>query len=699
MKKTLALAFCLTSLAAALMAQTAETLYFQGLMTPLNEVPAISPTDFPGAALGTVVAHVARDSSGKIVSGTVDFLVDYRVIGGGVNFTGLHIHKGAAGVVGPIVIPTDVSASNPVKDDTGLGRVTRSAQVLATDAAGLDALNGLFTDPSQFYINAHNPEHPGGVIRAQLQKAGVLKLMGFMNPLNEVPPITDINASGVALVTVIATRGSTPETSAALVMFDVKYNFPGPVVFTGFHIHRGPPGVAAAVVLNTGIGSGDLSVNSDPSGSGVLHREFTVSAFDPPAAQAALADLFTAPGDFYINLHTTVYPGGVIRAPLRKADETVISVNMLPSNEVPPITGLSASAPARVVVNTLRGDDGAVTAAAVTFNVNYRFPGATTFNGLHLHDGTATVAGPVTVPTDLSGAKSVVSDTGIGNITRLVLLTDQPGDKAGLATVNTLLGAPDKVYINLHTTVNGGGAVRAQLGAAAAGAPVVNAVISAVNDKTLTTLAPGELVTVYGNNLSRNTGDLRAFTGQIVPASFNGVQVTIGGKPAPLIFISPGQINAEAPFETPTGASTVVVTVSGVASASFPVMVAPTAPGIFFDPVGGVVVKQDFSLVRPENKVRPNDILIVYATGLGQTTPPVTTGRLVDLTPQADTGPVTATIGGQPVQTVIYSIASPQFTGLYQVAIRVPMNIPAGGDQKLVISVNGVASNTVNLAF
>ncbi len=698
MKKTLALIFCLTSFAAALMAQTAETAYFQGLMTPLNETPPISPTDFPGAALGTVVAHVVRDASGKIVSGTVDFLVDYRVIGGGINITGLHIHKGPAGVAAGIVIPTDVSGTNPVKDDSGNGRVNKSAQVLATDAAGVDALNGLFTDPSQFYINLHTTQFPGGAVRAQLQRADVLKLMGFMSPLNETPPITDINASGIALVTVIATRGSTPETSAALVMFDVKYNFPGPVVFTGFHIHRGPPGVAGAVVLNTGIGSGDASVPSDPSGSGVLHREFTVSAFDTPAAQAALADLFVAPSDFYINLHTTVYGGGVIRAPLRKADETVFSVNMLPSNETPPITGLNASAPARVVVNTLRGDDGAVTAAAVTLDVNHRFPGATTFNGLHLHDGAAGVMGGVTVPTDLSGAKSVISDTGVGDITRLVILTDQPGDKAGLATVNTLLSSPEKVYINLHTSVNGGGAVRAQVGAAAAGAPVVQAVISAVNDKALTTLAPGELISIYGNNLARNSGDLRAFTGQNVPTSFNGVQVTIGGKAVPLIFVGPGQINAEVPFETPTGASTVVVTVGGVASASFPVTVAPTAPGIFFDPVGGVVVKQDFSLVRPENKVKPNDILIVYATGLGQTTPGVPTGTLVGFPPQADTRTVTATIGGQPVTTVIYSIAAPNFTGLYQVAIRVPMNIPAG-DQKLVITVNGVASNAVNLAF
>ncbi|MDQ6707281.1 MAG: CHRD domain-containing protein, partial [Acidobacteriota bacterium] len=138
MKKTFALALGLTSFTAILMAQTAETAYFQGLMSPLNEVPAISLTDFPGAALGTVIAHVVRDSSGKIISGTADFQVDYRVLAGGVNFTGLHIHKGAAGATGDIVIPTEVSAANPVKDDASIGRVNKSVQVLASNAAGLE---------------------------------------------------------------------------------------------------------------------------------------------------------------------------------------------------------------------------------------------------------------------------------------------------------------------------------------------------------------------------------------------------------------------------------------------------------------------------------------------------------------------------------------------------------------------------------
>ncbi|MDQ6665819.1 MAG: CHRD domain-containing protein, partial [Acidobacteriota bacterium] len=577
-------------------------------MTPLNETPPIAATDFPGAALGTVVAHVVRDSSGTITSGTVDFIVDYKYLGGTITVTGLHIHKGAAGVAGPIVIPTDISANNPVTNVTGNGQIVRAAQVMPTDTAGLDALNGMFADPSGFYINLHTPEHPGGAIRAQLSRPTTIRLMGLMTPQQETPPITDLNASAVVSVTISATQGDSPETTAARVTFDMKYAFPSQVTFIGFHIHRAPAGTAGPIILDSGISGSTNPVMSDPSGSGTLHREFVVSAFDPTvtAEQAAIKGLFANPGDFYINAHTPEHPGGAVRAQLRRVDDVVYQVNMLPSNETPPITGLAASAPARIVVNTLRGDDGSAIAAAVTFDVNYRFPGAATFTGLHIHDGAAGVAGPIHVPTDLSGANSVMSATGFGNISRLALVSDT----AGLATVNSILSTPQNQYVNLHTTVNPGGAVRAQIAPAAVGLPKidVNGVISAVNDKALTTAAPGDLITIYGTNLASNSSGLGAFEGQNVPTSFNGVQVTIGGKAAPLIYVSPRQINAQVPFDTAAGAQPLIVMADGTASAAYTLMVAATAPGIFVDAAtgNGILVKQDFSLLTSDNRAHAN---------------------------------------------------------------------------------------------
>src|SRR4029450_9611449 len=96
------LIFCAT----AMFADTAETVFFRGVMLPSNEVP---PVPIEGSSSALLTAHIVRDDSGKIISGTVDFSVDYN-FPAAVTFTGLHIHPAPAGVNGPVVIGTDLSA-------------------------------------------------------------------------------------------------------------------------------------------------------------------------------------------------------------------------------------------------------------------------------------------------------------------------------------------------------------------------------------------------------------------------------------------------------------------------------------------------------------------------------------------------------------------------------------------------------------
>jgi uncharacterized protein (TIGR03437 family) len=73
----------------------------------------------------------------------------------------------------------------------------------------------------------------------------------------------------------------------------------------------------------------------------------------------------------------------------------------------------------------------------------------------------------------------------------------------------------------------------------------------------------------------------------------------------------------------------------------------------------------------------------------------LTSGALVPATAQSATKlPVTATIGGKEA-TVVYSIASPGFVGLYQVAITVPSGIT--GSSAVILTQNGVKANTINI--
>lgn len=669
--------------AAGLPGQTVETIPFRAVLSPANEVPAI---DINASGTATVWMHVVRDASGNIVSGSCDFNVNYS-FPGDVTFTGLHIHAGPAGQNAAVTVSSGLSGTNSVNDPTGKGSFSRQGQVAATDTIGLATLKGMLQDPSQYYVNMHTTVNPGGVIRGQLQRARAVVLMGLMSPANEVPAITGTDAKGVATVIALATDNS------AQVIFDTNYSgFPDGTRFTGHHIHLGSAGLNGPVTINTGISGGTSAVPAAAGGSGNLHYEVEVPMSSAAAVQT-LNNLFTNPSATYINLHTETNPGGMIRAPLRATDRLPFQVVMSPANEVPPITGLDASAPAQVVVHTVRNDAGDVVAGAVVFDVNYRFPGDTTFTGLHVHDGPAGQNGPVTISSGLSGTNTVATATGFGNIYRTVTVSTT----GGLATLNSLIKNPENHYVNLHTTVNPGGVIRSQLAPAITANPSIDNVIAAVSDGTLKTLAPGSLMTIFGSNLTKVPADLTGWLGSSIPLAFNGTSVTVGGKAAAVVSMTRSYIVAQTPVDVAVGPAPVIVTTSNGASTAFNSTVAATAPAIFFDSLGAIAVRNaDFSLIRPDNPARAGDILVVYATGLGTPSVTLATGQLApSVAPFAMKSGVTATINGQ-TASVIYALASPGLTGVDQVAVRLPAGV-AAGNASLVLLAGGVSSNSVTI--
>ncbi|MGH9720351.1 MAG: CHRD domain-containing protein, partial [Bryobacteraceae bacterium] len=554
-------------------------------------------------------------------------------------------------------------------------------------------LKSMLANPQNHYVNLHSTVNPGGVIRGQLQRVSEeVVLMGAMSSNNEVPPIAGLNASGMATIHAYRTRDGAGNMTSGLVTFDIAYNFPDPVTFTGLHVHTSPAGVNGPVTIGTSIGGGVNSVPAAPGGSGTLFYPVELNMANQ-ASLDAFNGLFTNPAGYYANLHTTVNGGGAIRSQLRRADRMVFQANMLPSNEVPAIAGLEAQGVAAVTVNSIRNPDGTIAVARVVFDVNHRFPDRTEFTGLHIHDGPASANGGVTVGTDLSGTNAVVSETGFGNISRVVLVTGGNG----LATLNSLIQNPERHYVNLHTRVNPGGAVRTQMAAAAAGNPAINAVVSSVLEPTRTSTAPAGLVTIFGSNLARVQGDLVGFDSDSWPTTLNGVKVTIGGREAPLQYVGGGQINVQTPVDVPAGSQPVIVTAGGVASAPSNITAAAAAPAIFVAQGRAIaVVLPEFELIRPDYRAAPGDAILIYATGLGQATPALQTGKIVPLTPISSVSGVTVTIGGRDAE-VISAVASPTFVGLYQIAARVPTGVTAG-EAPVVIRVGQAASNAANIS-
>jgi uncharacterized protein (TIGR03437 family) len=654
-------------------------------MSPANEVPAVN-MNASGAA--TIRAHIVRNATGEIVSGSVDFIVSYT-FPGAITFTGLHIHRGAAGENGPVTINTGIGgAGGNVEDATGRGTIERQAQVRPGDTNGLATLQGMLDNPAGYYVNLHSTVNPGGVIRAQLQRPEVITLLGNMSPRNEVPAITNSDAAGLGSIVAMRTFDGSGTMDSALVIFEVDYALPAATTLTGLHIHAGAAGVNGPVVINTGL----ANLASAPTGRGRL-----VYPVEVDLARAAQVDavngLFVDPYSYYINLHTTEAPGGLIRSQLRRTDEMRFQMELSPRNEVPPLT-IDASAPSNVVVNSIRGDDGLIQAARVTFDVNYRFPEAVTFTGLHIHNQVAGQNGPVVIDTGVTGAATIVSETGFGNIFRTVNVNSA----AGLATLNSMVAKPDQHYVNLHSTVNPGGVVRAQVGEQFTRPPAVGDALSLVLDPGQREVAPGGLVAIFGERFAHVRTDTFAIEGARLPVSLNGVEVSIGGRPAPLLMVTDGQVNAQVPFEVTPGPRPIIVTNVAGSSAPFNVNVAPIAPALFRlnQEVGQVIRVADYTFITPENPAAADDLLAVFSTGFGQTVPPLQTGVSVPdgglfVVPQV----VTATIGAR-TAVVIGAGAAPGLPGLYLVALRVPSGL-APGMQPLQVRAGASGSNTIML--
>jgi uncharacterized protein (TIGR03437 family) len=316
---------------------------------------------------------------------------------------------------------------------------------------------------------------------------------------------------------------------------------------------------------------------------------------------------------------------------------------------------------------------------------DYRFPGPAQFIGLYVHDAGANHDGPIS----FKAAPDFNSDSGFGNYYNW----SAPITNVGL--LNDLVPNPENHYVNLHTVNDPGGAARAQFAPVVSVPAIITAVIGANLDKNATSVAPGGLISIFGANLAKVATGLAGWAGQTLPLSLNAVRVTIDGRRMPLLYVAPNQINAQAPVDLPPSRSKVLIVDNGTGpSAAVVVDVVAAAPEIFFYPVPAVLKNADFSLVGSANAARAGDVLLVYATGMGQTSPPLTTGALVAPGVLAYTTPVTATIGGKPAN-VVYSIAAPQFAGLYQVAVTVPAGVT--GSVPLVLQQGAAVSNSVNI--
>src|SRR6185503_5476383 len=138
-----------------------------------------------------------------------------------------------------------------------------------------------------------------------------------------------------------------------------------------------------------------------------------------------------------------------------------------------------------------------------------------------------------------------------------------------------------------------------------------------------------------------------------------GASVTVNGVAAPVFYATPTQLGIQIPAELGPGGADVRVSVDGRQSTPQTISVESTSPGIFTQTSNGIgagaFTHVDGSAVTAGNPARPSEVLILYATGLGATTPAVPTGAL----------PTEASTANQTVTLSVDGITvTPDYAGL-----------------------------------
>jgi uncharacterized protein (TIGR03437 family) len=155
--------------------------------------------------------------------------------------------------------------------------------------------------------------------------------------------------------------------------------------------------------------------------------------------------------------------------------------------------------------------------------------------------------------------------------------------------------------------------------------PAVTAVVNAASYDTA--VPRGCLISIFGTRLARAKASANSVP---LPNKLEDAAVLVGDLqlPAPLYFVSPTQINAQLPFEALGDALSIVVTTAEGVSKPFLLKPAAYGPGLFTRDGSGkgpaLAFTQDF---QPLDAVAPGQSMILYATGLGPTDPPVLSGN------------------------------------------------------------------------
>ncbi len=380
------------------------------------------------------------------------------------------------------------------------------------------------------------------------------------------------------------------------------------------------------------INSGLFPANSITSSSGKGFFSLTVQLTSPVASASTIASLtrlISSPVNFYLNLMTRANPGGAMRGQL---DGNFVTPPVILQSSSYTLTASSTSATINVLaVNT--------DLASVPLIDGQLVP-----HSLNLNTGQIAVQ----IPADLRANPGVLA----------LQVRSGPG----------VLSMP--VYLNVQASET----AAAVTDAAGYGLSVT----------------PDSIASVFGTALATRTVVNSTAT---LPTTLDGTTVYVNGLPAPLFFVSPGQINFQVPASLAPGSATVAIRnqTGGVAVARFNLV--NISPGIFTRLANGkgapaALASSDGGLTYPilmanddgtPVELQVGNIAVLFGTGFrflsGQ---PTASAAGIDFAPT-------------------YAGAQGQLIGLDQINLTIPESLRGKGETDLVFNLDGKTTNAVRI--
>jgi uncharacterized protein (TIGR03437 family) len=220
-------------------------------------------------------------------------------------------------------------------------------------------------------------------------------------------------------------------------------------------------------------------------------------------------------------------------------------------------------------------------------------------------------------------------------------------------------------------------------------------------------IAPGSLAAIYGQNLAAATAQAALLP---LPTSLGGVTLAVkdaaGAQAnAPLIYVAPSQINFLVPDNVASGTATFAVG-GGTVAQSFTATVQPVAPTLFsMSGTGSGVAAALAVAVQAANPQLQSPVPVFQCGSMGCVSVPIALG--VDqpvyvsfygtgIRNRSSLGNVTVTINGVSVPA-LYADAAPNYPGLDQVNVGLPLTLRGSGEVNVVLTADGKASNTVTI--